>query len=110
MHQQSEQYNVHSAHPQHLEAQYRQQQQFQNQKESTVTFGQDIFKDSQKESLILISLLLVIHSEQFQSLLQKNVPALFRDQKISSFGTLLTGIGIVALFNMLKNLNVNFGN
>tara|TARA_Y100000389_G_scaffold49323_1_gene44997 strand:- start:2644 stop:3243 length:600 start_codon:yes stop_codon:yes gene_type:complete len=79
-----------------------------NAVESTKTTHKN--EDFQNEMIVLLAVYVLIHTEQFQSLLRSKLPSMFNadTNNINIFGTLVTGIILVIGWNVSRKIVVKY--
>jgi hypothetical protein len=79
-----------------------------NAAESTKTTHKN--EDFQNEMIVLLAVYVLIHTEQFQSLLRSKLPSMFNadTNNINIFGTLVTGIILVIGWNVSRKIVVKY--
>lgn len=67
-------------------------------------------EDFQNEMIVLLVVYVLIHTEQFQSLLRSKLPSMFNadTNNINIFGTLVTGIILVIGWNVSRKIVVKY--
>ena len=67
-------------------------------------------EDFQNEMIVLLVVYVLIHTEQFQSLLRSKLPSMFNadTNTINIFGTLVTGIILVIGWNVSRKIVVKY--
>lgn len=67
-------------------------------------------EDFQNEMIVLLVVYVLIHTEQFQSLLRSKLPSMFNadTNNINIFGTLITGIILVIGWNVSRKIVVKY--
>ena len=64
--------------------------------------------ESQKDIILVLVLCVIIYSDQFQILLQRGLPSLFRNEKLSAIGTITCATIVAGCFLLSKHVSINF--
>ena len=78
--------------------------------ESAKTSSSPKNEDFQNEMIVLLVVYVLIHTEQFQSLLRSKLPSMFNadTNNINIFGTLVTGIILVIGWNVSRKIVIKY--
>ena len=69
---------------------------------------QSTLGENQKDVLLVLVLCVIIYSDQFQILLQRGLPSLFRNEKLSAIGTITCALLVAGSFLLSKHVSINF--
>lgn len=69
---------------------------------------QSAIGDNQKDIMLVLVLCVIIYSDQFQILLQRGLPSLFRNDKLSAIGTITCALLVAGSFLLSKHVSINF--
>ena len=69
---------------------------------------QSTLGENQKDILLVLVLCVIIYSDQFQILLQRGLPSLFRNEKLSAIGTITCALLVAGSFLLSKHVSINF--
>ena len=78
--------------------------------ESAKTLSSNKNEDFQNEMIVLLVVYVLIHTDQFQSLLRSKLPSMFNadTNNVNIFGTLVTGIILVIGWNVSRKIVVKY--
>lgn len=97
-------------HPNFIPSAYNARARESDESSENVTAKENSTGDFQNEMFVLLVIYVLIHTEQFQTLIRTKLPSMFNSQtnNINIFGTLMNGIFLIVAWNIAKKIVIKY--